>query len=752
MSKKKGAKKKNQKKRSFKKKLLRFFIKGILVFILLLVAFIASVNYGFFGHLYSSEELKDFENENASLIVSNDGMILGKIFAENRTNVKFDQIPQHLLDALVATEDARFFEHKGIDTWSLLRVFFKTLLMNQESAGGGSTISQQLAKNMYGRRSFGPITMPVNKCKEAILAYRLESIYDKKEILTLYLNTVPFGERVFGIQAASLRYYNKDVSRLKMQESAVLVGILKANTYYNPKLHPDHALERRNTVLNQMLKYGYLKLEECDSLKKMPLEISYANLERSGPANYFVYEAKKEARNILEQVNKESAKNWDLEKDGLIIKTSLNGRLQKYALQAFKGHLKTMQKRLRSQYQKGSSKRQLEKLLDAQISRLGIEDEDRKRKQELFDWEGFYSDSISARDSLEMALTLIHAGMLAMDPNTGAIKVWVGGIDYRTQPNDQIKARRPLASTFKPILYASALEQGLEPCEYLDNDSISFEDFDNWTPRNYDGTYGGKYSMAASLAKSLNVPTLNLYQDLDFEKLDYLWKKLGFSSTLKDLPSTSLGTTNASIYELAMAYSAFANGGKKPEPYIIESIKTEEGQLIYEHKKRDAEIEVMDQAVAKTIAQMLRKAVLEGTGKSLQSVYGVDLDIAGKTGTAQNYSDAWFGCFNSKLVVVSRVGASLPQIHFNTGANGSGSALALPLVAKTLYRAQNSSSTKSLVNGSIIGSDEEILENLNCPDFKEKNVIDKVIDIFEKDGNNKKKKKRSIFDRIFGRK
>ena len=756
--KKKATKSKKSKKvkSSFRKRVFKLFLTAFLIIVVGLGLFITMVGYGFFGHVYSKEELADFKNQTASLVYTSDGMLIGKFFAENRTNIKYSDIPQHLVDALIATEDARYFEHKGIDTWSLLRVFFKTLLLNQKSSGGGSTLSQQLSKNMYGRADFGPLTMPVNKCKEAILAYKLESIYDKKEVLTLYFNTVPFGENVFGIEAASRRFYGKPTSRLTTDEGAVLVGMLKANTYYNPRLHPENALNRRNVVLDQMLKYGYLKQSEAEIFKNQPLKLNYANLKTEGPANYFLAEVKKKAQQILKDIRDKGGKEWDLEKDELVINTTLDGKLQKYALQSFSEHLSSAQKRLRQQYSGGQSKKKLNSMVNSKMASLNIGKDQRAvyRKQEVFDWKGFYTDSLTVEDSLKLTTTLLHAGMLAIDPLNGGVKCWVGGIHHGTQPHDQIKAYRPLASTFKPVLFASALENGRSPCKYLENDSITFPEFDNWTPRNYDKSYGGKFSMPGALAKSMNVPSVNLYLETGFEQVDYVWKKLGFSKKVKNLPSSALGTASANLIELARAYAVFANGGYDIKLHFISSIKTSNGDLIYTHEETQNN-RIIKAETAALINVMLQKAVDSGTGRSMRGLYGVNLPLAGKTGTAQNHSDAWFAAYNPSLVMVTRVGASSPSIHFNSGVWGSGSKLALPLVAKTLFKVQNNSKLRKLYSGKFKSASIEIMEQLNCPDFKEKSKVEEIFDIFkdnEVEIGKEKKKKRSFLDRLFGRK
>ena len=395
------------------KRLFKFLLLSLFIVIAVITLLIVAVNYNVFGHIYTVEEIRAFENETASLVYSKDDKLIGKFFSKNRTNINYDQLPENLVNALVATEDARYFEHEGVDSRSLLRVLFKTIILNDDRSGGGSTITQQLAKNMYGRKGFGPLTMPINKIKEGILANRIEKIYSKEEILSLYLNTVPFGENVFGIEAASQRFFNKHVYELKTEESALLVGILKANTYYNPRLYPDHALERRNVVLSQMEKYDYLNTEICDSLQSIPLQLDYANLESEGIANYFLARVKKRATLIIEDINRKQGSEWDLEKDGLIIRTTLNYQLQLNAVKAFEKHLSKMQSYLDKQYQSGSSKKELYALAKKQ---LGKQSNDEARTMELFSWKGYYTDSITPLDSIAHELRLLQAGLIGMNP------------------------------------------------------------------------------------------------------------------------------------------------------------------------------------------------------------------------------------------------------------------------------------------------------------------------------------------------
>ncbi len=748
------------------KRILVFILKLTAFGLLLLTLFIGSVYLGLFGHIYSNKELKDFRNHSASLVLSDNGSIIGRFFSENRTNIKLDQLPDGLIEALVATEDARYFEHEGVDSRSLLRVLVKSIILQQKNAGGGSTITQQLAKNMFGRQNLGWFSMPVNKTKEIILAGRIEELYSKEEILALYLNTVPFGENVFGIEAAARRYFNKSAAKLKTEESAVLIGMLKANTYYNPRLYPDHSIIRRNVVLEQMEKYGYLDETETDSLKSLPLELDYANLESEGPANYFLVHIRREAQEILEALNKDRDEPLDLNKSGLIIETSLSLELQTYALNAINNHLSTMQTRLDRQYSSGQSKKNLAALVDREIENNNLKDREQEmRPREIFTWEGFRNDSISLRDSIAHSLRSLQAGFIALDPNDGEIKAWVGGNDFRTQPYDQVFAQRQTASAFKPILYASALEQGAMPCMYLDNDPIVLTDFEGWQPQNYDHSSGGKYSIAGALSRSMNIPTVNLFFRQDFEELSEIWTALGYSQELEYEPAVALGTTSASLFEMSRAYAAFANGGMAVEPRMIRRIRTADGKVLYQDKNMKEPRRILSASTSELMSAMLQKAIREGTGGSMSGTYGVQLPLAGKTGTSQDYADSWFLAYSPKLVLAARVGAPYPSIHFNSGSNGSGSALALPIVAKTLQGVQRSNGLKKRFFPPFPELPEAYAYAMACDDYLDDSEIERILEsvfssdvtTFEKASKKakrkaRKKEKKGFFNRLFKRK
>lgn len=709
-------------------------LKISLISLALLCLFIASVYFGAFGRLENKKELLNYQNAAASTVLSEEGELIGKFFSENRTNIAFGQIPGHLVDALIATEDARFFEHGGIDSRSLFRVFFKSILFRSQSSGGGSTITQQLAKNMFGRRNFGLLTTPVNKIKEVFLAIRLEKIFSKEEIVTLYLNTISFGENIFGIGTASERYFSKKAELLNIEESAVLIGMLKANTRYNPRLNPENAKNRRNVVLNQMERYHYLEKSVADSIARLPLVLKYTNTESGGPADYFLVQVKEEAERILQGDYSVTGKTWDLERDGLSITTTLNLSLQKNASGSFRNHLSVMQERLNDQYRSRQGKRLIAELAEKELVRLNLTGRANDTvTRGFFDWAGSYMDTITVRDSLQKALTLLHAGLLAIDPSTGAVKAWVGGIDFKTQPYDQVLARRQLGSVFKPVLYAAALEEGMEPCQYLDNDSVVLSEFKDYSPENYDHSYGGKYSLAGALAQSMNVPTFSLFLKVGFPKVDSMWQKMGFSFPINNTPSLALGTAEASIKEIAVAYSIFSNGGYKVSPQTIISIMDSKGDVIWENDPGESKSNVLSERSAILMCAMLQKAIREGTGASMGSVFDVNIPLAGKTGTSQNYADAWFAAFNPKLTIVSRVGASTPSVHFNSGSNGSASALALPLVALTLRSVQKDPDLRKQFIVPFPDLPSELSRALDCPDFREETFFERLKDFFETD-------------------
>lgn len=717
-----------------RKKHWRFILLVLAALFLVKGAFVFSVYLGAWGSIPGGEELRQVRNATATLVLSSEEELIGKYFSENRTNIDSHQLPEHLSAALVATEDRRFHSHRGFDTRSFIRVLLKNVLFNDRGAGGGSTISQQLAKNLFGRADHGTPGIFVNKTREIIIARRIENTLSKEEILLLYLNTVPFGENLYGVESAANRFFSKATGQLRIEESAVLVGMLKANTSYNPRLFPDRSRSRRNTVLYLMMQQGFIGAEEADSLASLPLEINYSVIGAGSNLGYFLDHVKSEARGILIDYADTTGEILDLDSDGLTIGTTLNMKLQEFAYESFREHLSVMQDLLDAQYRTAAGSRQFDGIAERELRKAGIEARvDDVRLMRVFDWDGPYMDSLSVADSLRHALGLLHAGLLAIDPHSGAIEAYAGGIDYISNPYNQITARRQLASAFKPILFAAALEDGIEPCTYLDNDSLIITDYPGYSPANHDRSLGGRWSMAGALSYSMNIPAFNLFLLTGYESVASLWKDMGFSRSLQNLPSLAMGTAEASIWEVASAYSAFANGGYAREPYTIEYIADADGRIIYNRgdSAEDHSGKVISDETGMIIRHMLEMAVNKGTASAIRTRFGVQLPVAAKTGTSQNYSDAWLASFGPGLVMVSRVGASIPAVGFDHGHYGSASALALPIVGITLGKMQGDPgiSERYFADG-FPALPAHIAAMIDCPDHIERRRIERFFDLF----------------------
>ena len=663
------------------KKYLKYFVIALSSLMVLSLLFFFAVYIGIFGSLPNKKELAATSNQEAAQVISSDSIIIGKYFSQNRTNITWNQVPDHLKNALIATEDKRFFTHNGYDVQSYFRVFFKSILMG-DNKGGGSTLTQQLVKNLYGRHNFSILSMPVNKVKEIIIATRIESQFTKEELLLLYLNSVPFGENLYGVETASHRYFNKPASKLKVEESAVLVGLLKANTAFNPRLNPKNSLERRNMVLDLMEKQAYLTVKEADSLQKLPLKLNYENITLEAPAGYFVHQVKRKTLELLENLKDENGKKYDLETDGLKIYTTLNMQVQKMATGGIHKHLAEMQKVLDRELQNRNFKKEWLKKLKAK-GNLTDKDQE-KRNIEVFDWKGLATKKISKIDSLWHYYKMLNAAVLITNPKNGAIITWVGGNDFRRLPFDMVQSHRQIASAFKPILYATAFEQGFEPCNYMENVEIVYPEYENWTPKNFDykSTQDSTVALWYSLSHSMNLPTLDLYFKVGRENLINTCNKLNFPHTKDDAPSIALGTLDLSLFEIVRAYGAFANKGQTTEPVMINKIIDANGKVLYEREAAKHE-KIFSVKTSQRITAILQKAINQGTGTRIRNQFGIHADLAGKTGTAQSYTDAWFIAYTPELVIGTWVGASTPDVHFYSG-QGSGSSLALPIVGNVL--------------------------------------------------------------------
>lgn len=701
---------------TFKKILKYIFILLFSILLSVVLLFIA-VYSGKFGSLPDKKALASIKNEEASLVISNDSVIIGKFFAENRTNISNDEIPDHLKNALIATEDKRFFTHSGYDLQSYFRVFFKSILWHESQGGGGSTLTQQLIKNLYGRQKYGILSMPVNKLREIIISARMEEVYNKEELLLLYLNSVPFGEDVYGVEAASHRYFNKPARKLKVEESAVLVGLLKANTYFNPRLNPQNSLDRRNMVLTLMENQKYLTKAASDSLRKLPLSLNYENMNAEAPAGYFVYQVQKKTLEILEDIKRKNGKVYNLKKDGLKIYTTLNMHIQQIATEGIHKHLYGMQKLLDKELQNRNIKKQWYR---KQFKLAGVDNSARKNI-EVFDWTGIATKKMNKTDSLWYYYKMLNASVLITSPKDGAVITWIGGNDFSRLPFDMVLSHRQIASTFKPFLYATALENNFSPCTYLQNIQKVYPEYNNWEPQNFDHKFTKDSTVALwyALVHSMNLPTLDLYFKTGREKLINTCDRLHFPSSNDNTPSIALGTLDLSLYEVVRAYGAFANKGKITEPVMINKITDAKGNILF--KRTDAQTEkVFNKETTEIITAILRRAINEGTGTRIRNQFAIRADLAGKTGTAENYTNAWFIAYTPDLVAGTWVGANSPEIHFYSG-NGSGSSLALPIVGNVLRAIENNARwRKKFLTPFTIP--ESVSNNLNCNPYKKTGI------------------------------
>lgn len=747
----KRSNKRNKKKgTSLLKRIWKFVFRLGLLGLLALCAFIGSVYLGFWGPLPDSGELKSIQQSQASLVYSSDKQLIGSFYTVNRDPVKYTDLPEHLLNALVATEDQRFYDHSGIDLRSLVRVAVKSILLQDASAGGGSTLTQQLVKNLYGRPDFGLLSMPVNKTREMILAWRLEAIYSKKEILALYLNTVSFSENTYGISAGSQRFFNCAPAKLKIEEAAVLVGLLKANTYYNPRLNPEHSTERRNLVLSLMESGGYLSLSARDSLQKLPLKLDYSNLELEGPAPYYLAQLEKELKLVLDGKLKANGENWDAKKDGLRIYSTLDAGQQEALSKAFKNHLAQWQKKFDAHWSRQEPWHSQASFFDRKLHQTryykmlaakGLSEAEiyqqlkEEKNMELFHPAGNVEGKFSSLDSLAHYLKLLRGASILMDPNSGAIKSWLGGPDFRYLPFDAAQAPHTMASTVKPFILAAALEEGADPCDYVSAERRQYPEHKDWSPRNYDGKYEGFYSMQGTLKKSINTATIAWYFKTGGAKIKALAEGLGMAENWVDGPSAALGTSSLSPMQLAVAYSSFANGGMSVEPYFIERIEAADGSLIYQRDK-SPRTRVLKSETCMQINSFLQAVVNDGTARRLKSGYGAKFPWAAKTGTSQNYSDAWLVAYQPNLVSVSWVGGSSPLIRFRTGALGSGSTMALPIFGAFLQTYEG-----QLKRPQWPELSPQMQERIDCPDFKEGDLFDDLRSLFDKKEGEKVKSK-----------
>lgn len=763
-----------KRKKKQKKSVFNWLIILLAFGILSFSGFFLSVYLEFWEPLPSQEQLANIRQSEATEVYAEGGELIGKYFIFDRQPIEFEELPDHLIKALIATEDARFYEHNGVDRRSLLRVVFKTILMGDESAGGGSTLSQQLIKNLYPRKDHGFFSMPVSKIKEAIAATRLEKIYSKEEILTLYLNTVPFGDNTFGVESAAEKFFAKRTTDLDLEESAVIVGMLKASHSYNPRLFPERALARRNTVLAQMERYGYLMSEERKIAAQRPIELNYKSFNRDkGPAPYFRAHLQKELTKWLEQYNQEHQTDYNLYTSGLKINTTLNYELQNIAEEAYEMHLSELQLAFEKSYgerapwltdaeiiQTALNKSPYyQKLRSQNLSEEQIQDSLNKvHPVELWDWQGTQVVEASHLDSVRHYLKFLQGGMLSLDPYSGAVKTWVGGINFEHFQFDHIAmAKRQVGSTFKPIVYAAALEKGVVPCDYYSGQQVTYANYDNWTATNSGGeSYDVNYATKTALAQSINTVAVKVMEDAGLSEVVDLAHSMGIESDIPYLPSISLGTAELKMIELAKAYTAFLNDSRPSQPYFIKSIENAEGKVLAEFGPQIQEEPVFSSQTRQLMLEMMKGTVSEGTAQRLKWKYGLSNDIAGKTGTTQNNKDGWFVALTPRLLTLTWVGSDDHRIGFKTTAMGQGANSALPIFALFQQKMNARQSLRKYSQAKFPPPPVEILNMMGCAPEKEEGFLKKVfvntdkpkVTTFEVDSLNHGKKKEGLFKKI----
>ena len=725
----------NNSKQSWTKRVLIWLLKlGSLGILLLLILF-ALVYIGTFGQLPDSKTLIKIKEPAATEVYTKDNKLLGRYYTQNRSNVKFKEISPSLIHALIATEDSRFYEHRGIDEWALLRVVVKTFLLIDHSSGGGSTLSQQIVKNIFGRKDYGPLTMPVSKIRESIIAYRLEKLYSKEEILTLYLNTVPFGENTYGIELAAERFFSIRPNKLTVAQSATLVGMLKANNSYNPRMNPERSLQRRNTVISQMAKYKYLTPEQAKKHSLEPLGLKYNYLVyNTGSGAYFREYIRPRLEQWCNEHEKEDGTPYNLYTDGLKITTTIDFRMQRYAEMAQQEKMKELQATFEKHWEgkdpwpKGSSivlraMKRSERYRKLKEEGKSLDEITKLFKiptnMKLFSWDGEKQVKISPLDSVRYTLKLLQSSFVAMEPATGDVKVWIGGNDFKNFQFDHINAPRQVGSTFKPIIYASALEQGVPANKYYANEKTTYSEYQDWSPGNSNNEYGGYYSLEGALSKSINTISVQVILEAGVENAIALANKMGIKADLPAVPSLALGSADIPLIQLLKAYACLDNQGKTVTPNYLIQIEDGNGKILEKFTPEQNEEQAMSPETAKIITHYLESVVNEGTASELRSLYHLEGAFAGKTGTTQNYADGWFMCYTPDLVTGCWVGGEEPSIHFKNIALGRGGYTALPITGKffnKLYRDPVFSSRREKPFPSI---DDATLALLDVPHFKE---------------------------------
>ncbi len=657
--------------------------------------------FNLFGALPSIDVLENPESDQASIVYSSDGKILGKFYNEvNRTDVVYKELPPVLINALLATEDSRFYDHSGVDIKGIVAIVPSLLLGKKR---GSSTLTQQLAKNLFSLRRSEEYTgvldnTIVHKIKEWFIAIQLEKSYSKQEILLMYLNTVEFGNNSYGIKSAAKKYFGKNVSELTLQEASLLIGLLKGPSFYNPRRKPEKALNRRNTVIDQMAKYEYLSTAEATVAKTKPLGLKFQDDgESSGLAPHF--------RNYLKKIMFNWCKEHDLHlyEDGLKIYTTIDTRMQAAAEEAVRKHMSFLQKEFNKNWSKSDpwtkSDPDLIKRLAKTTSHYkefseelngneGLIMQEMKKKipMEVFTWHGRVDTVMSPIDSIRHSLKMLRTGLFSMDPKNGFVRAWVGNIDYAYYPFDHvIQGKRQAGSTFKPILYAYAMEEkGLTPDSKFPDAPISIPvpGGQPWTPNNSNGKFSNEeITLRQALARSVNSISAQLMNLVGPDSLVSFAKRMGVKSPLEATPSLCLGTGDVTLFEMVNAYSVFVNEGIWVQPQFLLRIEDKYGNILEEFNTTSRH--VINEETAYNMIELLKGSVEEagGTSVDLRGKFNIQGDLGGKTGTTQESADGWFMGITPNLVTGVWVGGEKRVIHFSTMTYGQGARMALPVWA-----------------------------------------------------------------------
>ena len=680
---------------------------------------------GLLGTMPDFRQLENPKTNLATQIISADNKVLGKFyFNDNRTPISYDEIPSSMIDALVATEDERFYSHSGIDFKGTARALFYL-----GSKGGGSTITQQLARQLFtGVRSRNKLEAVIQKIKEWVIAIRLERRYTKSEIITMYLNIYDFNYNADGIRSASAIYFSKMPKEMSLSESAMLVGMLKNSSLYNPLRRPEIVRERRNIVYQQMLRNNLIDQKEKDSLAALPIEVDFnPQSHREGIATYFRAYLQKFMRSWIANNPKEDGSSYNLYLDGLSIYTTIDSRLQTYAEQAVGAHMSTLQKEFfRQNSEAFNPTAPFLEIKDDEVERImeqakqrserwrkmkarGIDEAgilasfDEPTEMEVFGWNGDIDTVMTPTDSIRYYKHFLRAGMMSMEPQSGHVKAWVGGINYRHFQFDHVmQGKRQIGSTFKPFVYATAIDQlKLSPCDSLPDgyycvEPAKFGAHDAWCPKNSGDRYIGKRTLKNALANSVNTISARLIDKVGPRPVANLARNLGVTSYIPSVPAIALGSADLSVYEMVGAYSSFANKGIYVKPVLVTRIEDKNGTVIYQATPETKD--VLSEESAYVTLKLLEGVTEAGSGIRLRHVgadktnpifrdivtgypYAFENPIAGKTGTTQNQSDGWFIGMVPNLATGVWVGGEDRATHFETITYGQGATMALPIWA-----------------------------------------------------------------------